>query len=74
MTLFGKVALVTGGSRGIGKAVCERFAQAGYRVVAPTREEMDLADASSVEAYIARHHEMAFLISSEAKLNPATVF
>lgn len=65
-----KTVLVTGGSRGIGKAVCERFAHAGYRVVAPTREEMDLADASSVEDYIARHHEMAFdVIVNNAGIN-----
>ncbi len=33
MTLDGKVALSTGASRGIGKAIALRFARAGARVV-----------------------------------------
>ena len=55
-----RTVLVTGGSRGIGKAVCERFAQAGYRVVAPARAELELADAGSVAAYVAENRDAAF--------------
>lgn len=54
-----ETVLVTGGSRGIGKAVCERFLEAGCRVVAPTRAEMDLSSASSVEAYLAANAALA---------------
>lgn len=54
-----ETVLVTGGSRGIGKAVCERFLEAGCRVVAPTRVEMDLSSASSVEAYLAANAALA---------------
>ena len=35
--------LVTGGSRGIGKEICDVFLKNGHEVIAPTREELDLS-------------------------------
>jgi len=35
--------LVTGGSRGIGKEICDVFMKNGHEVIAPTREELDLS-------------------------------
>ena len=35
--------LVTGGSRGIGKEICDIFIKKGHDVIAPTRDELDLS-------------------------------
>ena len=36
--------LVTGGSRGIGKDICDKFLKEGHTVIAPTREELNLSE------------------------------
>lgn len=35
--------LVTGGSRGIGKDICDVFIQQGHEVISPSRDELDLS-------------------------------
>ena len=51
MTLDGKVAVVTGGSRGIGRAVCLGLAAHGARVVAAARTETDTSVGTRFEKY-----------------------
>lgn len=47
--------LITGGSRGIGRATAEKFKECGYEVVAPTRADLDLTSSDSIESYIKNH-------------------
>lgn len=42
---------MTGGSRGIGQAVVQRFREEGIHVIAPTRQELDLSSLESVRGY-----------------------
>jgi len=47
-------ALITGASRGIGKAIKSLFEERGIQVYAPTRAEMNLSSNESIENYISR--------------------
>jgi NAD(P)-dependent dehydrogenase (short-subunit alcohol dehydrogenase family) len=46
--------LITGGSRGIGRALVDRYAAAGYEVIAPTRQELDLATSAAISTYFSQ--------------------
>lgn len=52
--------LITGAARGIGKAIAQTFEENGYEVVAPTRQELDLKSAESIEKYIEAHKNEYF--------------
>src|SRR4051812_32556257 len=46
-----RTALVTGARRGIGAAVAAVYHAAGYRVIAPARDDVDLSSPEAVAAY-----------------------
>ena len=48
-----KRVLITGGSRGIGKAIADLFRERRWEVLAPTRQEMNLSDSQSIADYCA---------------------
>lgn len=46
--------LITGASRGIGKAIAEEFRRRDWEILAPSRRELNLADRRSVGSYCGR--------------------
>jgi NAD(P)-dependent dehydrogenase (short-subunit alcohol dehydrogenase family) len=49
--LKNKNILLTGGSRGIGKAIRNTLESQGVNCIAPSRSELDISDLSSIEAF-----------------------
>ena len=60
---------ITGGSRGIGRAIGRRFQEAGYELIVPTRQELDLSSINSFQEYFARNSrlEVDVLVNNAAE-------
>lgn len=83
--LRGQTVLITGGSRGLGLAVAEEFAQAGCKIAICARDEQDLlrarqhleqlgAEVCAVVCDVSRNEEVEHLISTvQQQLGPIDV-
>ena len=70
-----KKVFITGGSRGIGKAITEKYEKMGYEVTAPSRQELDLSCPDSVEEYVKQHKNDSFsIIINNASCNLINYF
>ena len=69
-----RTVLVTGGHGEIGRAIVQRFASVGDRVIAPPSAELDLADPASISAWFAREAPAVGVLVHCAGLNRPAPF
>lgn len=67
-------ALITGASKGIGKATADFFSSNGYEIETPSHNQLDLRSIESVKKYVESHKDIPLdCIVNNAGINEITV-
>lgn len=53
-----KTVFISGAARGIGLAIYQKLKKENYKIIAPTRQELDLSDNTSVNRYFKKHKDL----------------
>lgn len=53
-----KTVFISGAARGIGQAIYKKLKKENYKIIAPTRQELDLSDNASINRYIEIHKDL----------------
>lgn len=62
-------ALITGGSKGIGKAIVSKFVENSIEVIVPTRKELDLSSDNSIEKFSTKFNTPIDILINNAGVN-----
>jgi 3-oxoacyl-[acyl-carrier protein] reductase len=69
--LAGRVAIVTGGTRGLGREIARAYENAGARVFATGRADADVTDPAACAALVERAGDVTVLVNNAGVLGPA---
>ena len=68
------IAIVTGGSRGIGKAISDALKEIGCQVISTSKKDLDTSDLNSVKSFVNNHKETDILVLNTGGPPPKEFF